>query len=179
MKKNYLIIVCLVCGLALAGCGQGKNSKNSSSSSSTTLVTHKYTNAQLQSRYDRICDLAVNPLLKMVHGTSIDDLKPTLKKNRAKLEDLALELKNNSTNADTTKALSGYVTDAEAVLTAVGDNNQTEFNTATKKFFKTSSTIGRQSFGGHTPTSLVTYSQAVQNTAKISSSSSSSASSSN
>ncbi|WP_156321824.1 hypothetical protein [Lacticaseibacillus thailandensis] len=168
----------MICTMGLSGCGQTKSSHSSAASSSTKLVMHKYTTAQLQSRYDQICNLTVRPLLKLVYGTSVDDLKPTLKRNQTKLEHLALELKNNSSNTATTQALSGYVTDAEAVLKAVSDNNQTEFNAATKKFFKKSSNIAKSNFSGHTPQSLITYSQAVQSAAKANSSSSSSSSSS-
>lgn len=161
MKKFWIVAVL---GLALAGCGQKAASSSSSSSKPKTVITTKqYTTAQLQKRYVKIVDAVVDPLDLASYSKPTAEIKQAASKGRQQIDDLQLQLADNSSQAALTSALQKLSKAAKAMLTAMVGKDQGTYNATAKTFMTQTNTIAKTYFNGNIPQKLSIYSQRMAN----------------
>ncbi|KRM72729.1 hypothetical protein [Lacticaseibacillus brantae] len=171
MKKYTLgLAVLATISLGLAGC-QNNQKSASSSSIKTTIKSNQYNAQALQKRYDKICDQVISPLTAIRYSATMAELKKQTAKNQQILDDINLELQNNTSVPALTKALTQYVTISKAVLTDIANNNPDTFKTDSQKFSTLTNQIAQQYFQGELPKSMVTYTKMTASTSSSTSSS--------
>lgn len=176
MTKFKWLAPIVVLGLLLTGCNSGHNSSTSASksasSSKTVIASKKYTTQQLQARYNKITDAVIKPLSMASYSDSSKNIIKQINVGKGQLQDISLQLQDNTSNPTLNKALINYIKISETMLTQMTGTDKNAYKQTTTEFNKQASSIARTYFNGAFPQSMVTYSQ------RMSAASSSSASSS-
>ncbi|MFD1441321.1 hypothetical protein [Lacticaseibacillus hegangensis] len=161
MKRFRQLMTLLGLFLVLGGCAK-KPAKQASSSSKTVITSRQYTTQQLQARYVKASNAVIKPLNQASYKQPVAQIKASAKTGQAALEKISLQLADNQSNPDLTKALQAYVKAAQTMLTTMVGTDQAAYNAASKEFFKQCQTVGQQYFGGQLPKSVIAFTKRAQ-----------------